>query len=99
MVQTERRSEPVRLETLEIRNFRAYRKTQTFVLGTDVTVYRETETRLRTALEQSDRFACLASRTVNGVIILNTEGRIEWVNPAWERFTGYTLAEAVGKRM
>jgi len=71
--------------------------TSIVALGTDVTVYRETETRLRTALEQSDRFACLASRTVNGVIILNTEGRIEWVNPAWERFTGYTLAEAQGR--
>ena len=38
VVQTERPTEPVRLETLEIRNFRAYRKPQTFALGADVTV-------------------------------------------------------------
>ena len=37
-MQTERRSEPVRLDSLEIRNFRAYRKPQTFTLGADVTV-------------------------------------------------------------
>ena len=38
VVQTERAMEPVRLETVAIRNFRAYRKPQTFEIGADVTV-------------------------------------------------------------
>ena len=38
VTQTDLPINPVRLEALEIRNFRAYRKPQTFVLGADVTV-------------------------------------------------------------
>lgn len=38
IVQSEQSTKPVRIETLEIRNFRAYRKPQTFALGADVTV-------------------------------------------------------------
>ncbi len=38
VVQSERPIERVRLEGLEIQNFRAYRKPQTFALGADVTV-------------------------------------------------------------
>jgi exonuclease SbcC len=38
VAKTERTGEPVRLETVEIRNFRAYRKLQTFAIGADVTV-------------------------------------------------------------
>jgi len=38
VVQPERLTEQVRLETMEIMNFRAYRKPQTFALGADVTI-------------------------------------------------------------
>ncbi|WP_020157269.1 diguanylate cyclase [Methylobacter marinus] len=34
----------------------------------------------------------------HGVIITDTEARIEWVNPAFEKLTGYTLEEAIGFR-
>jgi exonuclease SbcC len=37
-IQTEQPAAPIRLEALEIQNFRAYRKPQTFALGADVTV-------------------------------------------------------------
>ena len=43
--------------------------------------------RLRTAVEQS----------ANIIVITNTQGIIEYVNPAFEKVTGYTAAEAVGQ--
>jgi diguanylate cyclase (GGDEF)-like protein/PAS domain S-box-containing protein len=33
----------------------------------------------------------------NAIFITNREGEIEWANPAFERLTGYTLAEASGR--
>ena len=41
---------------------------------------------LRTAVEQS----------ANTVVITDTNGKIEYVNPAFEKSTGYTAAEALG---
>lgn len=35
--------------------------------------------------------------TANAVMITDTEGRIEWVNPAYSRLTGYSPEEAIGK--
>jgi len=32
----------------------------------------------------------------NAIVITNTEGVIEWVNPAFTKLTGYSAAEAVG---
>jgi diguanylate cyclase (GGDEF)-like protein/PAS domain S-box-containing protein len=34
---------------------------------------------------------------VNGIIITDPEGRVEWANPAFERITGYTLEEMAGR--
>jgi PAS domain S-box-containing protein len=36
-----------------------------------------------------DRLSLVVSRTSNGVIVANAEGLIEWVNPAYERLSGY----------
>jgi exonuclease SbcC len=38
VIQAEQSTEPVRLEKVEIKNFRAYRKLQVFTLGADITV-------------------------------------------------------------
>jgi diguanylate cyclase (GGDEF)-like protein/PAS domain S-box-containing protein len=34
---------------------------------------------------------------VNGIVITDPEGRVEWANPAFERTTGYTLEEMAGR--
>ncbi|MCX8043138.1 MAG: PAS domain S-box protein, partial [Desulfobacterota bacterium] len=47
----------------------------------------ETLKRITTAIEQ----------THEAIIIASTEGNIEYVNPAFERITGYTPQEAIGK--
>lgn len=36
-----------------------------------------------------DRLSLVVSRTSNGVIVTNPVGLIEWVNPAYERLSGY----------
>jgi len=33
----------------------------------------------------------------NAMVITDSGGRIEWVNPAWSELTGYSLQESVGK--
>ncbi len=56
----------------------------------DITQRKATEDellRLRAAVEQS----------ANIIVITNTEGTIEYVNPAFEQATGYTAREAIGQ--
>lgn len=48
--------------------------------------------------EQRNRVQAAAlEATINSVVITDPTGDIQWVNPAFTRITGYTLAEAVGK--
>ncbi|MGC1482074.1 MAG: PAS domain-containing protein, partial [Chthoniobacterales bacterium] len=58
----------------------------------DVTAERETES-------QMQLLAAVAARTDNFVAIANREGRIEWVNEAFEKASGYSLAEVAGERI
>ncbi|HET7535231.1 MAG TPA: PAS domain-containing protein, partial [Candidatus Didemnitutus sp.] len=53
---------------------------------------------LKAALQQSLRFDHLARSTHSGVAILDAQGQIEWVNPAWETIMGYALPEVRGRR-
>ncbi len=59
-------------------------------IGIDITVRKQAEeelNNLRTAVEQS----------ANTIIITDPGGGIEYVNPCFEKITGYTFAEAVGQ--
>jgi len=47
---------------------------------------------------EAKKLALVASRTENLVVISDREGRIEWVNEAFTRITGYTLQEVQGAR-
>lgn len=48
-----------------------------------------------TVLEQ---LSLVASNTINGVIIADAEGRIEWINESFSRMTGYSLPESIGRK-
>ncbi len=50
------------------------------------------------AEEQLNLLSLVASKTANGVIISDSEGKIKWVNQAFEELTGYTLQELKGCR-
>ncbi len=56
----------------------------------DTTDRREVERELRV-------LAAVAAQTDNMVIICDAERRIEWVNRAFEKVSGYALAEVIGK--
>ncbi len=43
------------------------------------------------------RVSLLIEENVNGVVITNDKGKIQWVNKAFEELTGYTLNEAKDK--
>ena len=52
----------------------------------------------RQRAEQTVRLLARALESVaNGVVITDCDARIEWVNPAFSRLTGYTLEEVLGQ--
>ncbi|MDX5422254.1 MAG: PAS domain S-box protein [Hymenobacteraceae bacterium] len=63
-----------------------------------ITVQFSDNTDRRKQLKQLEKLSLVASRSTNSVIITNREARIEWVNDGFTRLTGYTLAEASGKK-
>jgi len=48
--------------------------------------------------DTDDRLVLVAERMRDLVTVTDGEGRIEWVNPAYEKVTGYKLSEIIGKR-
>lgn len=56
----------------------------------DVTAERKTQRELK-------MMARIAERTNNAVVLTDPDGAIEWVNEGFERITGYTLAEVIGR--
>ena len=42
--------------------------------------------------------AAVAEKANDAIVITDLQGRISWTNPAFERLSGYTLAEAMGRR-
>ena len=53
---------------------------------------------LKLATENSQRLALVASLAKSGVMITDVEGRIEWMNDAYVRSTGYSLEEMKGRK-
>ena len=45
-----------------------------------------------------ERLAVVAQRTSNSVVITDTQRRITWVNDGFERITGYSMGEVMGRR-
>ena len=44
-----------------------------------------------------NRLSTVASRTTNGVVITDTNGKTEWINDAFIKLSGYELDEVIGK--
>jgi PAS domain S-box-containing protein len=51
------------------------------------------------AEEELTMLSLVASKTTSGVVINNSDGKVEWVNSAFEKITGYTLAEVSNKHL
>lgn len=74
--------------TFEVRT--TWTPTETFVTFLDVTERTRAEERLRL-------WNSVMQSTSEGIIVCDAQSRIIAVNPAFERMTGYTEAEAVGR--
>jgi PAS domain S-box-containing protein len=59
---------------------------------------REANASLRATAESNALLALVAQNTTNGVVIADADGRIEWVNAAFSRITGYELADVKGRK-
>jgi PAS domain S-box-containing protein len=55
------------------------------------------DARARRLMVDLERLALVAKRTSNAVVITDARRRIEWVNDGFERLTGYSAAEALGR--
>ncbi len=62
-----------------------------------VTSIGEDITERQRALHEIRRLAMVVEQQAEAVIIADTTGAIQYVNPAFERLTGYTRSEALGK--
>ena len=60
-------------------------------IGYDITARREQN-------EALTRLALVASRTTNAVVITDAAGLVLWTNEGFSRITGYTLADAIGRK-
>ncbi|MTW19776.1 PAS domain S-box protein [Allochromatium palmeri] len=56
----------------------------------------EEQVELRT--QQLERLSQVARQTTNGVIITDTEGRVQWTNEAFTRISGYPVDEMLGRK-
>lgn len=48
------------------------------------------------AKQELEKLSLVASKTTNGVVINDAEGRTEWVNKGFTNLTGFSFSEAVG---
>ena len=66
-------------------------------LAQNVADLQRTEQALRESEAEARKLSIVASRTSNMVVILDSHYQIEWVNEAFVKGTGYTLAEVSGQ--
>ncbi|WP_207434012.1 PAS domain S-box protein [Sabulibacter ruber] len=54
-------------------------------------------TEMKVATERLHKLSVIARETINGVIIMNPDRSIQWVNASFTRMTGFPWQEVVGK--
>jgi two-component system cell cycle sensor histidine kinase/response regulator CckA len=57
-----------------------------------------TQQQRRLAEDSLRKLSCAVEQSADTIVITNSEGIIEYVNPAFEALTGYSQAEAIGQR-
>ena len=80
---------PVELRTFLLRN-EAGEPAGMWAIVRDITERKRADAALRVE-------GAALNAAANAVVITDREGRIEWVNPAFEALTGYSAEEALGK--
>ena len=62
-----------------------------------INIYGRDITKSKRDQRELERLSLIIHETQNAVIVTDSDGRIEWVNNAFFKVTGYTLEEAKGK--
>ncbi len=63
----------------------------------DITRRKAADAELAEVTAEAQRLAMVARATANAVVITGPDGRIQWVNRAFTRMSGYRLEEVVGR--
>ncbi len=71
--------------------------TGAFGWDTDITDLKQAEAERESLERERARLATAIDQTRDSVVITDAEGIIEYVNPAFERITGFSAAEAIGR--
>ncbi len=66
-------------------------------LQQEIAERQKAEASLRDSEARSSKLALIAARTDNAVVLTDGGGRIEWVNAAFVRMTGYELEDVLGR--
>ncbi|RNI24146.1 PAS domain-containing sensor histidine kinase [Rufibacter latericius] len=82
--------------TASLRRLNLWLRVKAFPSTEGLSVYFEDVTEQEKAKLELEKLALVASKTSNGVMITDNEGRIEWVNDGFTKLTGFALQEAVG---
>lgn len=62
----------------------------------DITARKQMEMLVRRSRDEARRLALISERTTDAVVLMDTSGRVDWVNPGFERMSGYTASEVLG---
>ena len=62
-----------------------------------VEYWKQEERKVETEVQDKQKFQLAVSGSSDAIVITTPKPEIIYVNPAWERLTGYTLEEAMGK--
>jgi PAS domain S-box-containing protein len=88
---------PARWFTVTFKQFSANDRAYVLVNHVDVSAAKRREAVRKRQLSASRRTALFAEHTDRAVMILDSKGRIEWVNPGFTKLLGYTLEEVSGR--
>jgi len=62
-----------------------------------INIYGRNITKQKIVQQELENLSLIVQETINAVIITDAKGKIEWVNKAFEKMTGFNLAESLGK--
>ncbi|QCR22740.1 PAS domain S-box protein [Pontibacter sp. SGAir0037] len=83
--------------TSYFREYDMWLQVKAFPSAEGLSVYFDDVTELIRFRMELEKLSLVASRTNNGVLIIDKNNEIEWANEGFTRLTGYTLEEALGK--
>ncbi|GAB4263332.1 MAG: hypothetical protein Kow0092_14150 [Deferrisomatales bacterium] len=83
----------------EVRNYALREeKTSNDEIGSLIDGFNQMLAQIQARDEELAKLATAVEQAAEAIVITDTAGRIEYVNPAFERTTGYARAEALGRR-